>query len=116
MLERGGIVIDLDTRTFKEEKLSNAQKLAIYRIAQEQCTNIAKYANASRVSINLEMIDDNFFLRIADDGNGADNNEQTNGIGLRNISARATVFGGNTRIITSPNQGFFLEVFFPLKP
>jgi signal transduction histidine kinase len=99
----------------KEQLLSDEMKLALYRVAQEQCTNIIKYAGAEQVIISLATKRDNFFMRIADDGHGTDPKKVTHGIGLKNISSRLSVFSGTISIDTAPDQGFALEIEIPLK-
>src|ERR671927_1145968 len=45
-------------------------ELAIYRIAQESLTNIARHAQARRVLVTFEPGRDSVVLRVADDGRG----------------------------------------------
>src|SRR5262249_34584236 len=51
-------------------KLAPEVELAVYRIAQESLTNVARHANADRVTITLEAGRDSVVLRVADDGRG----------------------------------------------
>jgi signal transduction histidine kinase len=51
----------------REYLLDEPIKLAVYRIAQEQCTNIIKYTKAKNATINLMTIDDMFTVIIEDD-------------------------------------------------
>ena len=44
MLHANGVRTHIDVTDFREHLLDEPRKLAIYRIAQEQCTNIIKYA------------------------------------------------------------------------
>ena len=48
------------------------REVALYRIAQEALTNIAKHAHASRVDVMLESRDDSVVLVVEDDGVGFD--------------------------------------------
>ena len=70
MLKTSGIDVDINTTYLVESLLEEDQKLAIYRIAQEQCANIIKYAQAQLVDISLTTSDDCFKMIIADDGIG----------------------------------------------
>ena len=115
MLETSGIDSTIDTNHLREDLLEEDQKLAAYRIAQEQCANIVKYAKARLVSITLSTIDDCFKMIIADDGIGMEANKQTKGIGLKNIKGRLSIFNGTVTIKTSPGNGFLLEITMPLK-
>ncbi len=116
MLKNAGINTYINHESLNEALLPNELKLALYRVAQEQCTNIIKYSQAEQVIISLATKKDNFFMRIADDGHGADPKKVTHGIGLKNISSRLSVFGGTISIDTAPEQGFALEIEIPLQP
>lgn len=98
-----------------EEKLNNKQKLTLYRIAQEQCANIIKYANASHVEINVTIKDDKVNLIIKDNGQGMDASKKVNGIGLRNINSRLSIYNGSSEITTAPGEGFTLVVHLPVQ-
>src|ERR671926_184745 len=50
--------------------LSDEAEIAVYRIAQESLTNVARHAHASRVELALEAGVDSVVLRVADDGRG----------------------------------------------
>lgn len=114
MLATSGINIQVHASRLKEELLSDAQKIAIYRIAQEQCTNIIKYANASNVTICLSTVDKHFTMKIADDGLGMQLNKTAKGIGLRNISTRVSIFRGKATVKSSPGHGFILQIEMPV--
>ncbi len=116
MLKNAGIQTYINSESLNEQLLSDEMKLALYRVAQEQCTNIIKYAEAEQVIISLATKKDNFFMRIADDGHGTDPQKVTHGIGLKNISSRLGVFSGTISIDTAPGQGFALEIEIPLTP
>jgi len=110
MLIKSGIDVHIGTEHLHEEWLTDEQRLAIYRIAQEQCTNIIKYAEARSVNIILSTNDGIFKMAIADDGKGMEENKKTDGIGIRNIKARLSIFDGKAQINTAPGKGFTLEV------
>ena len=114
MLKASGIDVDINTTHLVESLLEEDQKLAIYRIAQEQCANIIKYAQAQLVNISLSTSDDCFKMIVADDGIGMEPNKQTKGIGLKNIKGRLTIFNGTVNIKTAPDKGFTLEITMPL--
>lgn len=115
MLKTSGIDVSIDISHLQEDRLEEQQKLAVYRIAQEQCTNIVKYAKAHLVTISLSTSDDLFKMIITDDGSGMETNKQTKGIGLKNIKGRLSIFSGTVSIKTAPGKGFALEITMPLK-
>ena len=110
MLSFVGIDVEVELNNFNEDSLNEKQKLTLYRIAQEQCTNIIKYANASKVIFALESNEMSVRLTISDDGDGMTTKAAKEGIGLKNIASRLSVYNGTMDIITSPGNGFMLSV------
>lgn len=114
MLAITGITVVVDTSGYDDSVLDQKRKIAIYRILQEQCTNIVKYAGAAKVSISLSSSDKKFRMTIADDGVGMEADKGSAGIGLRNINSRLSIYKGSVNIITSPGNGFRLDIEMPL--
>lgn len=94
--------------------LAMNQKLAIYRIIQEQLNNVVKHANATSVSIILSQKEHNTTLFIRDNGKGFNTFERRNGIGLNNIISRTKVFDGMVEIESAPGKGCRLIVHMPI--
>ena len=115
MLKVSGIDVNIDNTHLHENLLEEQQKLVAYRIVQEQCTNIVKYAKARLVNISLSTSNDLFKMVIADDGAGMETGKKTKGIGLKNIKGRLSIFNGIANIKTAPGKGFTLEITMPLK-
>ena len=69
-------------------KLSPDAELAVYRIAQESLTNVARHAAATEVTITLERGSDTVILGVSDNGRGFDGAPQEHG-GLRSMRERA---------------------------
>lgn len=107
--------LHLDTDDYVEENTDTNVRLMFYRIVQEQVNNIIKHASAESATIRLRTLKNNIALTITDDGRGFDTNTTAAGIGLRNISNRAAVYNGNTRIVSEPGKGCMLEVSIPTK-
>ena len=98
-----------------ENKLSDDQKLMIFRIIQEQTNNIIKYSEAKSVQIMINMANSILHLVISDDGVGFDTTDKsTKGIGFLNIISRADVYNGKVNIVSSPGNGCTLEICFPI--
>jgi PAS domain S-box-containing protein len=98
-----------------EDKLSNEQKLMLFRIIQEQTSNIIKYAEARSVQIFINETRGIVHLVISDDGKGFDVEQKGKGIGFVNIFSRADAYNGRISIISSPGNGCTLELRFPVK-
>jgi len=90
-------------------------KLNIYRIIQEQMTNIVKHAEASHVTISLEADSDMVTLVITDDGKGFDLSTTKAGIGISNIMNRVESFNGKINIETLPGKGCVMKIEYPLR-
>jgi two-component system, NarL family, sensor histidine kinase UhpB len=74
-------------------KLSPDAELAVYRIAQEGLTNIARHADATEVTIALERGPGSVVLSVSDDGRGFVGALQEHG-GLRSMRERALLIDG----------------------
>jgi signal transduction histidine kinase len=114
MLLPSGLDVQIRVSRFKESLLDEQRKLAIYRIAQEQCTNIIKYATANKVVFNLITTPDHFTMTISDDGQGMDRDKAAKGIGLKNMEGRIGFFEGSLKVRSKKGKGFTLEVDMPL--
>jgi two-component system sensor histidine kinase UhpB len=93
-------------------KLPPEVELAIYRIAQESLTNIARHANARRVFVALESGRDSVVLRITDDGRGFIGTPVEHG-GLRSMRERALLVDGALAIKSAPRGGVEVRLEVP---
>jgi PAS domain S-box-containing protein len=87
--------------------------LCLYRIIQEALRNIARHAEAHRVGVILQSIEDEVWLTVADDGKGFNLTkvrEDGGGLGLRSIDERVRLVGGRLSIETAPRMGTTLTV------
>jgi two-component system, NarL family, sensor histidine kinase UhpB len=94
-------------------KLAPDAELAVYRIAQESLTNVARHAQASRVRITLERSHDSVVLRVVDDGRGFEGVPEEHG-GLRSMRERALLVGGALAIKDGANGGVELRLEVPM--
>jgi len=86
--------------------LSPDQDLAVYRVAQESLTNVARHARAGLAQVALEQEDGAVVLRVSDDGVGipALHAEATDG-GVGGMRERALLAGGRLRVRALPERG-----------
>lgn len=87
---------------------------ALFRIAQEALSNVARHARARNVSLSLKQIDLHIVLSIQDDGQGFNPQEAVNGMGLSNVRKRAEALKGDVSIESAPNTGTTLRIAIPL--
>jgi signal transduction histidine kinase len=88
--------------------------ITIYRITQECLTNIAKYAQASHVSIDLAEQEGRLLLAIADDGKGMDLSGPRSGLGLIGMRERVEALGGEISLQASEGRGLAVRISVPL--
>jgi signal transduction histidine kinase len=81
-------------------------KQTLYRIAQEAMQNIARHAQASRVTVRLSETSSALALEIGDDGIGFDPHASFPGhLGLRSMRERISEIGGVLDLTSSPGKG-----------
>ncbi|MBW4470334.1 MAG: sensor histidine kinase [Stenomitos rutilans HA7619-LM2] len=107
-----GIVPEVITEL--RSPLANDVGTAIYRILQEALTNIAKHAEANRVSLQLWEKPDGIHLRVEDNGHGFNPGQNTTGFGLKGMRERSIVMGGQFSIISQPQTGCQIAAVIPL--
>jgi two-component system sensor histidine kinase UhpB len=91
-------------------RLAAHMESALFHIAQEALTNIAKHAQAQNIKITAQMQGKLLRLVVADDGIGFDSAHMTehgegHGWGLITMTERAEAVGGHCRIESIPGQG-----------
>jgi len=93
-------------------ELDNDQATALFRIAQEALTNIAKHARATRVTVKLARSRQQVSLKISDNGGGiwqADR-AKPDSFGLRGMAERASALGGTLSLDHAPGGGTVVAV------
>jgi two-component system sensor histidine kinase UhpB len=97
--------------------LAPETELAIYRIAQESLTNVARHSGAQRVAISLAGGPDSVVLRVVDDGRGfeGDPPPEEHG-GLRSMRERALLVGGALAIKHAAKGGLEVRLEVPATP
>jgi len=98
------------------ERLPPGAMKSVFRIAQEALANVARHARAKHVQLELgeNIADDEFVLRIRDDGQGFDTGRPPSGMGLYNMHARATEIGAHLELQSKPGEGSVTAVHLPL--
>ena len=91
---------------------------ALFRVAQEALSNVARHARAEHVTLSLTQADEDgpVVLEIRDDGQGYDLAAAPSGMGLANIRQRVTTLGGTLDVQSAPGAGTTLRVTAPLRP
>jgi signal transduction histidine kinase len=109
---RSGLQVDCHLHAVS---LSPSASLTVYRLVQEAFTNIAKYAKASTVTVDLSAQDGQACVTVKDDGIGFDASQQPSSAhGLLGMRYRVEAEGGELVLQTSPGQGTRIGATVPL--
>jgi two-component system, NarL family, sensor histidine kinase UhpB len=111
--EQSGLRIE---RRFADDlpPLSDEAELAVYRVAQESLTNVARHAQASHVELALERGAGSVVLRVVDDGRGLGDAAAANGHGgLRGMRERAVLVGGALAVKRGRDGGVEVRLEVP---
>jgi signal transduction histidine kinase len=93
------------------DRLPEAVELAAYYVVAEALTNVAKYAAASRATVNVERTNGRVVVEVADDGVGGADPED--GTGLRGLADRLAVIEGRLDIDSKPGRGTKITARIP---
>jgi signal transduction histidine kinase len=112
---RTGIQCEV-TPTFEEVDLDRERRTMMFRIFQEILANVARHAQATRVTVGLQRQGDRFLLTVKDDGRGISGREiaDQKSLGLLGMRERAIVLGGDLRIASGPGRGTKVTLIVPV--
>ncbi len=106
----------------KPMRLPAEREIAVYRVAQEALSNVARHAQARTVQVSVHFAGGSFVLRVQDDGQGFGVPDQTTDLasaghyGLLGMRERAELAGGRLRLTSQPGSGTTVEFHLPLDP
>jgi len=92
-------------------RLPERQEVAAYYVVSESLTNIAKYACASSVAVEVRHANGRLVVEIVDDGIGGADTRR--GSGLRGLADRVEALGGRLRIWSPEGGGTRVEAEIP---
>ncbi len=112
------IHVELEINEPGRLKLEPQLEIALYRIAQEALSNIARHAEASRVTVGIWKEDEKVMLRIGDNGKGlageiGPRTDGLHGLGLISMRERAGLLDG-CLAIDSTRKGTIITVTMPI--
>ena len=110
-----GIVVIYNFEDADDElALSASARKNIYLTFKEAINNLAKHANASKVTIGLKCTAINLECYVVDDGVGFDPANTTKGNGMYNLKRRVGSLNGEFYINTGPYNGTEIRFIIPL--
>lgn len=110
-----GIAIELHMPNYL--KLSPVRDIAVFRIVQEALTNVAKHAQAAKVTIAMRKNMDYLIVDVRDDGVGTVESDwrKSDSFGLIGMHERARHLGGWLSILGTPCEGTLVTLHIPLE-
>ena len=92
-------------------------ELALFRGVQEGLSNVARHADAARVTVALTEDASGLTVLLQDDGRGLNDGGGTEErMGLAGMRERFAVQGGRVTLETAPGQGVRLRLWLPTEP
>lgn len=103
--------------TLQAVTLDPTTQLVVYRLVQEATTNIAKYAQARNVWVNLACQDNHIEVCVRDDGIGFETSKiGSKSHGLLGMRLRVEAEEGTLELVSAPGQGTSIRARWPQAP
>jgi signal transduction histidine kinase len=103
-------------------RLPAHMEVALFRIAQEAVTNVAKHAEARHATVALHVSDSTATVSVVDDGRGFDvartlgqDGPHDESVGLIGMQERVRLLNGNLEIRSVPGAGTVVRVSAPIE-
>ncbi|MDP6969143.1 MAG: CHASE domain-containing protein [Gammaproteobacteria bacterium] len=97
-----GVEVDIDNAI---DSMDEIYIIASYRITQELLNNAAKYAKASKITVQLHQEPEGVCICVIDNGIGFDQASLEKGYGLNGIAERVKSLGGSIKTSTAVGEG-----------
>ena len=116
--ERTGLLVRFE-RAAGDVQLSSEQKTALFRIAQESLTNVARHAQATEVVVTFGFVKGGIQLQVGDNGKGFSTKRQLMAagktrLGLLGMQERVRLVNGRCILQSSPGRGTTVTAYIPL--
>ncbi len=102
------------------EKMSDAKRTVLYRVALEALANVARHAHASLITVDIKKLEKSVSMKIKDDGQSFDvrtqiHNRKNKRMGLLGMRERVEMVGGTFSIESSPGVGTTITAQIPFQ-
>jgi PAS domain S-box-containing protein len=103
------------------ERLDDAGRTVLFRVAQEALNNVARHAHATRVTLAISEIPGAVRMEIADNGSAFPvekilSAKNPNRLGLVGMKERIEMVGGQLTIVSTPGSGTTVRTEIPFTP
>jgi signal transduction histidine kinase len=118
--DRFGMQIDFASTGMTGLRLPRESEITLYRVVQEALTNVARHAEAQRVSVLIERRGDAVVAIVEDNGRGFDvaayqaAQASRQRLGIYGLQERATLIGGQFTVESTIGRGTTVYVEVPL--
>jgi PAS domain S-box-containing protein len=122
-MKRTGIRVHFKTFTASQiAQLDGTMQTALYRVAQEALTNVARHAQAAKVELSIQKQPGALLMQIKDDGKSFNVNQMLHQVlhvkknkhlGLLGMRERLEMVGGKLVVESSPGKGSTIQARIP---
>lgn len=110
--------VDFEIKSnFDQQRFSYNTEIVIYRIITELINNTMKHAEASCITIDMQIKGKQLTINYSDNGKGmslAKINSEHSGHGLSNINSRIKTLYGDVTFVSKPGKGFTSIINCPI--
>ncbi|WP_157592079.1 sensor histidine kinase [Solirubrobacter soli] len=107
----GRMPLPIEITAVPAERLPAPIEAAAYFVVAEAITNVARYADASHASVEVQCVDGRVVVTVVDDGvGGAD---PGSGSGLRGLSDRIAALDGRLEVVSPVGRGTTVRAVIP---
>ena len=110
LADRTPLPVELELAT--EERLPRPVEAAAYYVVSEALANVAKYAEATAVTVRVGQDNGQAVIEVVDDGVGGADPEH--GSGLRGLSDRVEALAGRLAVVSRAGKGTRIRAEIPL--
>ncbi len=86
-------------------QFTSVEGMNIYRIIQESVNNAIKYAEATKITVEVNQVNDKLLVQVSDNGKGFDVLKVELGNGLNNMKKRAHEIDGELTVTSAEGNG-----------
>lgn len=106
------IKVNIHESIHQQDEIKATTKLQIFRILQEVTTNITKHAEATKIDFFTRITHNYIAIKVEDNGKGF-TNDQSDGLGMKNIMARTQLLNGVQKFKSIPEVSttFLLKIY-----